>query len=206
MLHRGDVDDLAAASRLQPKLDEPAAAKERAVEVGADRPVPHVGGQLAHVLARRVDTGVVHQDVDTAERTDGLFEQRRHLILVADVDLHDRGPPSDLLDAPAGLVGAVGVVQVGDDDTGPFTGERDGDGLADAGVRAGDEGGLALESWCGHVISWLVDGDWSCGVEASDSRQAALMRPTWENACGKLPRSAPFATSPSSDSRPRSLA
>ena len=36
--------------------------------------------------------------------------------------------------------------------------------------------------------------------------QAAVIRPMWLNACGKLPSSSPLATSISSASRPRSLA
>lgn len=42
--------------------------------------------------------------------------------------------------------------------------------------------------------------------EVRVSRQAALMRPTWENACGKLPVRRPVPGSTSSDSSPRSLA
>jgi hypothetical protein len=43
--------------------------KKGSVEVGADGLVPHIGGQIADIFARGVDTGVVlevvHDDVGT---------------------------------------------------------------------------------------------------------------------------------------------
>src|SRR5207249_973775 len=61
-----------------------------------------------------------------------------------------------------GLARLVGVLlflgQVDDGDVGTLPGEQDGDGPADAGVAAGDEGGLALELAGAGVQRCLVAG------------------------------------------------
>ncbi len=63
------------------------------------------------------------------------------------------------LERRGGCRGAVGVVEVVDDNVGAFVGERDGRDLADPGVRSGDQGDLALESSGGHGVSLLVAGE-----------------------------------------------
>jgi len=61
LVHRGDVDDLSSPTRAGAELGEATAAEEVAVDVGADRLVPELGGQLGDLFAGGVDTGVVHE-------------------------------------------------------------------------------------------------------------------------------------------------
>jgi hypothetical protein len=112
----------------------------------------HLGRQLRDRTPRRVDAGVVHEDVDDAERLHGLVEQRAHLLLVADVGLDDDGSPSRLLDALAGTGGAVGVLEVAEDDIGTFLCELHSRRLADARVRTGDDRDLAVQLSCRHGL------------------------------------------------------
>ena len=96
------------------------------------------------------DGGVVHQDVDGAERLPGLLDQAVAILGTGQVRLHGDGLPARCLDA---------LDRVGDrarqivirrfhragrgDDLCPFHGEPAGDRLADAAAGAGDHGDLA---------------------------------------------------------------
>jgi hypothetical protein len=116
-------------------------AQERAGEVDVDDALPLLERQVLERPAD-ADPGVVEQQVDAAERALRRAEQRVHRRRVRDVGRHrDRArgvvagaddrlvqrllPPARERDAPA-------VAQ-----------QRDGDGLADAGAGAGDDGDLA---------------------------------------------------------------
>jgi hypothetical protein len=49
-----------------------------------------------------------------------------------------------LLDHALGFLGVLVLVEIHHRHIRPFLGEKDGDGAADAGVAAGDDGGFAL--------------------------------------------------------------
>jgi hypothetical protein len=107
----------------------------------------HVGRQRARQRDRR---GVVHADVDAAERLDRLVDGRLDAGLLAHVDHQRQGLAAGRLDLLGG--GVDGARQLGmglgglggDDDIGPVAGRAQGDGQADAARGAGDEEGLAV--------------------------------------------------------------
>ena len=68
-----------------------------------------------------------------------------------------------------GVVGLLGVVAVVDDDGCAFAGEADGDGLADAGARAGDDGDFILQGGQGALLCWML-------FEMQTKRGARMMR------------------------------
>lgn len=111
-MDRGHVDDLALAADGRAQLGEAAAAEESAVEVGPDRGVEGLRGQLGHGLAGGVHACVVHQDVEGAERFHGPIENRLDLLFVSYVGLDDDGASARRLDGLACPLGAVGVAQV----------------------------------------------------------------------------------------------
>ena len=89
-------------------------------------------------LERRVQAGVVDEDVDRPAALDDLVGQALDVVLVGDVD----GEPDAVRERRGGLVGSV---QVGDDDARACGGQSFGDRAADALRRAGDDGDLAVE-------------------------------------------------------------
>ena len=93
--------------------------------------------ERAH-LERRVEAGVVHEDVDAAALRDGLVDHPLHVGFVRDVH---REPDAAVV-RPGGLLGAT---QVGDDDACSLGREAVGERAADALRRARDDGDLTVE-------------------------------------------------------------
>src|SRR5205807_8233655 len=90
LVHRGDVDDLAAARGLSP-TDEFAAAEKRAVKIGVDYLVEFLGRHLGHAGPAAAYAGIVYQDVGGAEFAGYRLEQARDAFFVPNVGLpHDR--------------------------------------------------------------------------------------------------------------------
>ena len=89
--------------------------------------------------------GVVHQDVDRAERLDGLIDEPRAVLRTGHVGLHDQRAPPSSFDKPAGFgepVDASGAER----DVGAGLGERPRGGHAQPGRGAGDHRHLAVSS------------------------------------------------------------
>jgi hypothetical protein len=142
-VHRGDVDDLAAAIAPPHEL---AAAEERAVEVDLDHPVEvRRGGLGERGLLDVGGPGVVDQDVGRAQRLGDAVEQGRHRRLVGLVQAGHEGPATAGLDLAPGLGRARLVVQIGDGHVRALARQLLGDPLADAGIRTGDDRDPAVE-------------------------------------------------------------
>jgi len=83
--------------------------------------------------------------------TDGSLEELLHFRLARDIRAMRKGPATGLRDRPHHLHRRVLAVAVVDDDVRASAAQRDGDGAADPGVCAGDDGFLALQrSGRGH--------------------------------------------------------
>ena len=148
---RGDVHDPAAAALAHTRHDG-TAREEHAEHVDVHHLAPLVDGDLverAH-RQRRVQAGVVDEDVDAAARLDGV---RRHALdrrLVRDVDRQ----------ADTVRVGGrrrLGALEVGDHDPRALGCQSHGDCLADALGAAGDDRDLAAER--AHRIGEKVVGN-----------------------------------------------
>lgn len=165
LVHRGDVDDLAAAAMGAAHADEFAAAVERAVQVGLERVVPILERHVGHLFSRAVDAGVVHEDVGRGQAPRRFAEQLLHLLRIVLIDLqHDRAAPP-LLHGSARALRALAVVQVGDRHVGAFLGESLGHRLSDAGIRRRD----SLPVHCAP----------GCGSGAGPTPQAPALRRRW---------------------------
>jgi hypothetical protein len=112
-------------------------AEEDAVDVDAERRAPVRLRELGH-RAEPARAGVVHEEVDAAERRERLRDHAPGPLPVADVR-HDRRPaaaqPPDLGRDGGGAAG----LHVVDRDAPPVTGEPERDRAADAGPRARDQ-------------------------------------------------------------------
>jgi hypothetical protein len=75
-----------------------------------------------------------------------LLEQFSNRPLVPNVELTDHAPATDFLRCGKGGMGAGQVGMAGNEQVGPFAGERLYDGPADAGIGAGNYGDLILEA------------------------------------------------------------
>ena len=118
--------------------------EEGAVEVDRQHLLP-LGERKLLERMDDLDAGVADQDVDVAERLDGGLHGRIDLGLVGDIHRHADRLAAGLLDLGCGGVGRL-LVEIGDGNRRPFTREFQGDFLADAAGRAGDECNLAFES------------------------------------------------------------
>jgi hypothetical protein len=156
LVHRGDVDDLAAGLAASHEL---AAAEERAVEIDLDHPVEVRRRRLRERGLLDVGgPGVVDQDVGRAQRLGDAVEQGGHRRLVGLVQAGDEGPATAGLDLAPGLGRAGLVVQIGDGDVRALARQFLGDPLADAGIRTGDDRDPAVELSHGAFLFWWCAG------------------------------------------------
>ncbi len=118
---------------------------EIAVQIGAQGAVEVFLGQVLEVLDVLLEGGVVDQYVQGAQVADRALDRFSGEQGIADIALEHDGAAALALDRLAGGVGVLRLVQMGDGDIGPFTSEQHSHRAANAGVRAGDQGDLALQ-------------------------------------------------------------
>jgi hypothetical protein len=94
--------------------------------------------------------GVVDEDVASAKLLPGLLDQVLDVGGFGDVGLNEDGLAAGGLDLVLGVLGALDVTALVNDDGGAFTAETDGDGLANARTGAGNDCDLACEASC-HI-------------------------------------------------------
>ena len=70
------------------------AAEKCALEIEIDHFVPTLFGQLQNLQTLNQRSGIVNQDIDWPEFSDGLFDQRLHLARSRNVCLNDDGAAS----------------------------------------------------------------------------------------------------------------
>ena len=97
----GDIDDAAIARVAHQRADR-AAAEPDAGQVDLDDLAPFVGRIVPDRAVGPGDAGIVDLDVDTAQRTDGLFHCRIHRLGIRHIDTDGGGP--DLAGRRAGEV------------------------------------------------------------------------------------------------------
>ena len=136
---RRDVHDPPAALRAHLRHDR-AAGQEHAQDVDVHDLTPFVDRDLLEGThrQRRVQPGVVDEDVDRAAALDGLRRHPRHVVLGGDVD----GEPDAVGEVGRGRLGAL---EVGDHDPRAVGRQGVGDRPADALRAAGDDRDPALE-------------------------------------------------------------
>jgi len=109
-VHRGDVDDLAAARGLSP-TGEFALAEKRAVKIGVVYPVDFLGCHFGVACAAAHYAGSVDQDVGGAEFTGNRLEQACDAFFIPNVGLPNDRPAActrrRLSSAPASPVWKV---------------------------------------------------------------------------------------------------
>ena len=92
-----------------------------------------------------LDSGVVHHDVQPAERFHGGGDEPLQVGDLADVRLHADGLIAQRRDLPFDLVGRFRMGDVVDHDVRPLPGEFEHNGLTDTAVAAGDNGDFVLQ-------------------------------------------------------------
>src|SRR5918995_1794391 len=153
--HRRRDEDRAAVRKMsERRLGGP----EVRVDVGAERSVPLVVVDVGESVLRLLIGDVVHQDVESAELLDGASDHLTAMGGFAQVARKQDGPPAGLLDQLGRVAGIVILGEVRDRDVGPFLGEGDGDGPADARVPAGHQRPPAVEQPTAEVVGHLVTG------------------------------------------------
>ena len=124
--------------------DDDVRGHQEALVVDGDHPVPQrLFGLYEELLL--VDAGVVHQDVDPAHGARDGGHGLLGLRVVGDVALHGHGLGAGGFQFFHGLLCRLdGHIQ--DGDGGAVRGQPQGDGLADTGRTAGDDGRLTFKS------------------------------------------------------------
>lgn len=129
-MHRGDIEDLAAAARGLAPTDERAATEERAIEVRLDDAVEFLGRHLGHAGPATAHSRIVDQDVGCAELATGGIEQGSDARFIPNIELPHHGLPARRLHPAATFLGA-GLVRVEcEDDVRASARELLGHGLA----------------------------------------------------------------------------
>ena len=121
------------------------------MRLAVDHRLPLLEGHVLERHCRRAGAGVVEEDVETAERRLGLFEQSGDRLRIADIGRHDQSPRAGglrrLRDRVERLAAAPG------EDNGIATpGKRQRCGAADTGACSRDEGDSL-----GHIGSFYFD-------------------------------------------------
>ena len=142
---RGDVDDLAATA-LDHVRHDMADHQIRAPHVDRHHAIPQFRVPLVEIsrLQRRVERGVVHQDVDLTKAFDGLRDQVFDRLFVADVEL-DAGNRIGAMAAGDFRGELLAVGDVGDHHARALGGERLRIMPADALGAAGDDCGFSFQ-------------------------------------------------------------
>lgn len=134
----GHVDDGPSAV-LQHGADLGPGAEEHPVQIDRQGPSP----QLVRDIGKRChgwsDAGIIAGEVKGAERVHGKADQRVAVFGGASVRVEIRRSPALVGDQVDGLL-ALGVVDVRDDDRRPGARITGGDGTAQSGGSAGDDG------------------------------------------------------------------
>ena len=94
--------------------------------------------------------------------------------LVLDVPGHQHRLAARLLHPARRLAGVLVLVEVGDQDVGTLAGEGDGDGAADPGVAAGDDGGTPAQPAAALVALLAMVGP---GVHLAGQARHVLLLP-----------------------------
>jgi predicted pyridoxine 5'-phosphate oxidase superfamily flavin-nucleotide-binding protein len=147
----GSAGDILANATPFEFADGFSGAKELSREVDIQDELP-IGER--HVLNSRIflEAGIVDEDVDRAELMDHPLEHRLDFVLLADI----RAMGEDICAATRGFfhdsIGSFGAGDVVDHHVGPSLGQRDGNGLANAGISAGNQCFLPLEDFVDGAI------------------------------------------------------
>lgn len=121
-----------------------AGAQKLAGQIDADHGIPLLE---RHPVERRIplQPGIADRDVQGSEMRDRIAEHLLDLVLLADVRLQRDRLAAHALDRVRDLFRGFGIDDIVDDDIRAGMSQSKGDGLADAGIGAGDERGLAGE-------------------------------------------------------------
>ena len=168
---RGRVDDAAAALLAHQGHDLQRRQIDR-LHVDGENAVEFLFPDLQHRAVDMGNAGIVDHGVEAAVAVDRRADHGLHVVPVGDIGM-DVGA-ADLV----GHLFAELVVQVGADDARAFRGIAPGDGFAEAGGRAGDDGDLVLELH-GETLRWSGgNGAVSCptGPALATGREAPLRR------------------------------
>jgi len=142
--HRRDIDDFTISLLFHIRNDGPA-AKELALQVNVDNPVPVRFGDVidSPAAGEKYTPGVIDQDIDLAELFDGPGYHIAHLGAVGNIGGDRQRPasqPPDLLRDPGGAFRMQGV----DDNVTTFAGELQGYSPPDSLAPTGNDSAVPL--------------------------------------------------------------
>ncbi|MDB5693353.1 MAG: zinc metalloprotease, partial [Alphaproteobacteria bacterium] len=123
-------------------------------EVEGDDQIPFLRRELVD-LRHMLHAGIVDEDVDRSELVRHLGHHRFDRFGFGEVGIAVDGVAAALMLEPGALpLHCGGIAETVDDEIRPLRGERLGDGEADAGGGAGDEGVLAFEEHRLWALGW----------------------------------------------------
>ena len=139
--HRRDVDDLAPGTLRDELSGHRLRQEEHRLQIDGHDVVPVPLGEFEG-LGAPDDAGIVDQDVDPAERGDAVGDDRRDVRCRRKIGFHIEVAATGRLDRCAGR---RGIAAIDAHDVGAGLRKRKGHSQAEAGVAAGDDGGLSGE-------------------------------------------------------------
>src|SRR5215469_4472504 len=143
-VHRGDVDNMTAATLLDHLLGRNLRAEEGALQVdGQNLLVLSLSG-LKHRGAG-FDASIVHHDVDAAEPADCGVDESLQIRGLAHIGVDSDGLIAELDELLLERISGFGMNDIVNDDSCSLPGEFENNGFADPAVASSDDGNLVVQ-------------------------------------------------------------
>jgi hypothetical protein len=125
--------------------------EELGKNVCAESPLQLRAGDQAQRLLRKLDSGIVDDDVETTKFGDRLCNHITAELLIADVARQEQTTPTGGLDEVLRFLGILVLIQVHDRNIGTFLGKHHRDRAPNPAVATRDDGHLVAQ-----LTGWLV--------------------------------------------------
>src|SRR5438552_4629047 len=151
---RSGVNDYAAAAPAHRRHDG-LYPNDHRPEVYGEGLLPELEGSCRKPRLRSADAGVVVKDIDAAKGLLGDGDHTLEIVSLGDIDVDERPFPTGFFDDAYCLAAAV-FIEIGDDNGGALSGQRDGCRAADTGAAASDEGYFAFGIYGAAPFGWVA--------------------------------------------------
>jgi hypothetical protein len=141
---RRDVDDVPSAALPDHLAGRQLGAEESALQVDPKHGVVLLLGGVEQ-RGTGLDAGIVHHDVQAAERLHGGVDEALKVGDLADIGVDPDGSIPERDDSPFEFLGRISVRDVVDCDVGALFRQLEHDSLSDSAIAAGDDRNLALQ-------------------------------------------------------------
>jgi len=145
LMHRGNIDDATGFLRLAEAAHEGLRKEEGALQIHPEDGVV-VGFGCVPEVGSLLDAGVVDEDVATAKLLPGLLNKIMGIGDFGDVCANQNRLAAGSRDLVHSHLCLIDVIAIIDDAIGAFLRQPLGNGLTDAGARAGDDGNFSFKS------------------------------------------------------------